>query len=326
MYGSMAAITIGLEELFENVVFNCPCDGHFAYGLVFLWAPAVLLFLSGILLDRTLWRYPKTNDKEESQTPVYLYFKILFGTLDVFIRAGIAPVAWLVVSFLQQQYYTCAYFGPPFDRAARVTKTSDKCYPKLGTRSEKLEDIYKTRSQMAGWTLMMIAVSIVFTSICIRRCIKKRNHIRLPSLEYYRHVEAKEALEQFHAKAKELAKEKAKREIYNLFKNVASKDIDARLKDVGARVEKKYEQFFVIPPESPSYGSPEITAGDPPQFPTPPSIPPELLSDGFDVESFEEHHSARVVGLQFPSQTYSAPQNPKQLARIRLWKDSYDAS
>ena len=326
MYGSMAAATIGLEELVECVVFNCPCEGNFAYGLAFQWAPALLLFLPGILLDKTLWRkYPREKDKaKKDKTKLSRrYYKTLFTTLDVFIRASIAPVAWLVLSFLQQQYYTCAYFGPPVDRVGTVTNATDKCQFKLGARSKQLEEHYQTRSQIAGWSLMLIATSVLFSSICFRRCVKREKHLRMPSLEYYRHVEAKEALEQFHTKAKELAKEKAKREVHNLFKSVASRDIDSRVKDVGTRVEEKYHQFFAIPPESPSYGSPENTPGDPPQFPSTAEIPPELLADESEVRRFEVHNS--VVGVQFSSQTaYSASKNPRQVTRIRLRQDSVD--
>ena len=267
MYGSMAAITIGFEELSESVVFNCPCEGHYAYGLAFLWAPAVLLFLPGILLDRTLWRHPRNNTREKSQATVGRYFKTLLESLGVFIRAGIPLVVWLVVSFLQQQYYTCAYFGPPLESAAPVTNTSDKCYPKLGIRSTELEQSYKTHSQIAGWLLMLIAVSILFTSICIHRCVKKGKHLRLPSLEYYRHVEAKEALEQFHTKAKELAKQNAVKNIELLFQCNSNKDFDVQIQEVSKTVSCKYSMFFVIPPESPAYETPAINVDNPPQFP-----------------------------------------------------------
>ncbi|KAJ7355128.1 Family with sequence similarity 26, member E [Desmophyllum pertusum] len=206
LYGSMAVLTIGLEELIESVVFNCPCEGHFAYGLAFLWAPALLLFLAGILVDRDLWKLSRISNKEKTQTPAYRYVKTLLATLHVFIRAGIAPVAWLVLSFLQQQYYTCAYFGPLLTSDVTESNTTDKCHFKLGSRSRELEESYKTYSQIVGWSLMLIAVSVLFASVCIRRCIRKAKHLTIPSLEYYRHVEAKEALAHFHATAKEIAK------------------------------------------------------------------------------------------------------------------------
>ena len=247
-YGSVAAITVVLEEVSECVIFRCPCEGHFAYGMAFLWVPALLLFFPGILLDSSLWKHPKQTTEKNNLR----YFTTLVDTLKVFKRASIAPVAWLVLSFLQQQYYVCAYFGPSLESTAATTNTSDKCYFTLGARSKQLEESYKARSQIAGLSLMLTAMIILFISICIQRCIRKGQDLRLPCHEYYRHVAAKEALEQFRAKAKEFAKNKAKKEIDNLFKIAESKDLDSAIKYVVARVAKKFGQFFVDSPESPA--------------------------------------------------------------------------
>ena len=247
-YGSMAALTIVLEELFECVVFCCPCEGHIAYGLAFLWFPALLLFLPGILLEGRLGR--RKADEDSPQTPTHRYLETLFDTLEAFIRASIAPVAWLVLSFMQQQYYTCAYFGPPLESTAATTNTSDKCYFSLGARSKQLEERYKTRSQIIGWWLMVIAMVILFTSICIRRCIKKGKCLRLPSVICYRHVVAKEALEQFHTKAKELAKQKAKEDVESFFQSANNRDYDACIDEVSKKLHDKYREFFFISPDT----------------------------------------------------------------------------
>ena len=66
---------------------------------------------------------------------------------------------------------------------------------------------------------MLTTFLILFVSVSIRRCIRRTQHLRLPNIEYYYHVEAKEALEKFHAKAQEMVKENANREICKLFEN-----------------------------------------------------------------------------------------------------------
>ena len=120
---------------------------------------------------------------------------------------------------------------------------------------------------MAGWSLMLMALLILFTSICIRRCTTKGKRLKLPSLEYYRHVGAKEALEQFNSKAKELAKENAAETIALLFHKADKGDLDACIEEVSKKVICKYGMFFVIPPESPTYETPVIFMDNPPQFP-----------------------------------------------------------
>ncbi len=267
----MSALTIGLEELIESVVFKCPCEGHFAYGLAFLWAPAFLLFLAGILIDRDLWKITRIKNKNKSKPPARRYLKAFLATPYIFINAGIAPAAWLVLSFLQQHYYTCAYFGPPLDSDVIVSNTTDKCHVILGLRSRELEESYKARSQITGWSLMVMAVCILLTSVCIRRFIQREKELKMPSLEYYRHKEAEEALKQFHAAAKELAKKSAKENVEKLFQTAdPTKASDARIEAVSDEVNSKYGMFFVIPsPESPGFTAQEVVARPPgpPQFP-----------------------------------------------------------
>ena len=321
MYGSIAAVTVGVEGFFESIVFNCPCEGYFTYGLAFLWAPALFLFLAGILLDRNLWRLrPRRDQEKKKKTFARRYFKTLIRTLDVLVRASIAPVAWLVFSFLQQQYYTCAYFGPPLgSREDIMWNKTHKCHFEAGSRTKLLEENFKTRSQIAGWSLLLIAMSVLFTSVCIRRCIQKGRHLQIPSLEYYHHVEAKAALEHFHAKAKELAKKEAKKEIHFLFVKAENKDFFSCIQDVGKEIENKYGPFFEIPPESPSYATPVKTTQDLPNTPTSPVASRPLLSQRTDTaDSLETQESICVDDTQQSEQMLKAPENTSGLARVKL--------
>lgn len=325
MYFSMTALTMGVQEIVDEVVFNCPCQRHFAYGQAFLWGPAFLLFFPGILLDKTSWprtRPRKSNVEKPRSRLLHYYFKLVFAIFHAMTRASIAPVVWLVLSFLQQKYYTCAYFGPPLKRISTTINATDRCHFKLGIRSKEIEESYKTRSQIAGWTLLLVFMFVLFTSVCIRRCVEKKRYLRIPSPEYYHHVEAKEAIEQYHSIAKKLARERAKKGIRNFFEKVLSKDIDFRLKDVGARIQERYHRFFVIPPESPSYRSPQGTLDEPHWFNslTQTGMSPELVSDESEERSFEFHHSSSYVDVQLSSQ------NPRELTRIRLRQDSIDMS
>jgi len=329
VYGSIAALTVGLEGFFGSIVFNCPCKGHFAYGLAFLWAPALFLFLAGILLDRNLWRSRPRRDQERKRTAfARRYFKGLIWTLDVLVRASIAPVAWLVFSFLQQQYYTCAYFGPPLGSEVIMWNKTHECNFHVGSRTKLLEESFKTRSQVAGWSLMLIAMSVFFTSACIRRCIQKGRHLQIPSLEYYHHVEAKAALEHFHAKAKELAKREAKKEIHFLFVKAENKDFMSCIQDVGEEIETKYGPFLQIPPESPSYTPPVSATQDLPHFPPTSPISRPLISDGTDImSSLETQQSICVDGAQCSLQMLEASKNASGLARVKLHRqDAFNTS
>ena len=51
-------VTIGFEELSKFLFFTCPCDRekHRLYGLLFIFAPAFLLWIIGMMAQERLWR------------------------------------------------------------------------------------------------------------------------------------------------------------------------------------------------------------------------------------------------------------------------------
>ena len=293
-YGSMAALTIGLEEIIERVVFNCPCEGYYPYGLAFLWAPTSLLFLAGILVDRDLWKLARIKKKNKTQSAGRWYLKVFLVAPYIFINAGIAPVAWRVISFLQQQYYTCAYFGPPLDSEVALGNTTDKCPVTLNFRTRELGESYKTRSQLIGWSLMLMAVFILFTSVCIRRCLRKRKELKMPSLEYYQYIEAETALKEFHTIAIECAKKNAKENVEKSFQDAKIKRFDSRIRTVANDVVQKYGMYFVIPsPESPAVSATEAIR------PAPQSLSLQLPHCGFQVT--DGPPTAKRNGVESPS-------------------------
>ena len=252
IYVSTAAITIGVEELFGNLIFSCPCNGHLVYGLAFLFAPAFLLFLPGVLLQKKVGTYQRTLEANETHSRTHRYVKVVSMAFDLFLKASVAPIFWLVLSLLKQQYYTCAFFGPSLKNKA--FNTSENCF-KLESRSKELEEDYRAHSQIIGWALLLIALLVAIIKICISRCAFEGKRLELPSLDYYRHVEAKEALETFHLKAKQIAKQNAVKTIDIFFGCSSNKEIDTCIEEVSKLVQKKYSMFFVIPPESPNYES-----------------------------------------------------------------------
>ncbi|XP_067024339.1 calcium homeostasis modulator protein 6-like [Acropora muricata] len=280
IYVSTAAITIGAEELFGSLIFSCPCNGHLVYGLAFLFAPAFLLFLPGVLLQKKAWTYQRTLEANETHTRTQRYVKVASMAFDLFLKASVAPIFWLVLSLLKQQYYTCAFFGPSLENKA-FANTSDHCF-KLESRSKELEENYRAHSQIIGWALLLIALLVAFIKICISRCAFEGKRLELPSPDYYRHVEAKTALETFHLKAKEIAKQNAVKTIDFFFDSSSNKEIDTCIEEVSKLVQKKYGMFFVIPPENPNYESSPDQGASVEQF-------QKLLSEVDGVEGKREH-------------------------------------
>ena len=314
IYVSTAAITFGLEELFGSLIFSCPCDGHLVYGLAFLFAPAFLLFIPGVLLQRKLWTYQGTLDAYETHTRTRHYVKVLSIAFDLFVKASIAPISWLVLSLLKQQYFTCAFFGPSLENKA-FANTSDNCL-NLESRSEELEENYKARSQVTGLALLLIASLLVFIKICICKCAFDGKRLQLPGLDYYRHVEAKEALKKFHLKAKEIAKQNAETTIDFFFDSSSNKEVDTCIEEVSNLVQKKYSMFFVIPPESPNYES------QPDQVTTLEQVQRSLLSEEDGVGEKREH-CIEMERLDHPKQSHVALETPDHIHEEHIEAKSY---
>jgi len=75
MYVSIAAITMGVQELFESVVFSCPCEGHFAYGMTFLFLPALILFFAW---NSSRWHVLDPYKKEKTSNTSPSLFRSIF--------------------------------------------------------------------------------------------------------------------------------------------------------------------------------------------------------------------------------------------------------
>ena len=128
-----------------------------------------------------------------------------------------------------------------------------------------MEESYKTDSQIAGWSLMIIFVLVLVISICISQGMKKGKRLKIPSPEYYRHVEAQEAVEQYHAIALERVKEQAKMVIENFFPEMERHtDVYSYLETVGDKVRNKYYKYLGIPPNEQQSTPDDLTEEDGP--------------------------------------------------------------
>uniref|UniRef100_A0A8B9T4L8 Calcium homeostasis modulator family member 2 n=1 Tax=Anas platyrhynchos TaxID=8839 RepID=A0A8B9T4L8_ANAPL len=99
--GLVALGTVGSEELFSVVAFNCPCSParNYIYGLAAIGVPALALFLIGVIWNNHTWNLVaechKRGTKNFSTAATFLLFGSIMG------RAAVAPVTWSVISLLR---------------------------------------------------------------------------------------------------------------------------------------------------------------------------------------------------------------------------------
>ncbi|XP_005043893.2 PREDICTED: protein FAM26F-like [Ficedula albicollis] len=91
-YSTVSLATVGIEQIFSSVVFQCPCNSaseNMLYGLSFLLAPAFILLLIGYMVNAKMWLLL-------TAAIMTLFFLKLFGWLLI---AAIMTVALISTCF-----------------------------------------------------------------------------------------------------------------------------------------------------------------------------------------------------------------------------------
>uniref|UniRef100_UPI00398EEDEF calcium homeostasis modulator protein 6-like n=1 Tax=Pristiophorus japonicus TaxID=55135 RepID=UPI00398EEDEF len=234
-YGFLALATAGGEQLFSVVVFSCPCNsGNFAYSMVFLLVPALVLFLLGYFISNRTWKLCTGCCINQAK----LYSKrILCRGIKIFVQitvgALVAPITWISVALLNGTFYECGMSGYyEYFLKTTCTNKSKDCFPNLfklpcGRTSLPLstqEDILFTlraHSQVIGWSLIAAIVVFALACTCIVRCCSPVSFLQLQFWKTYKEKEN----ELFEQKSAEHAKELAARNLKCFFESVGPKEI-----------------------------------------------------------------------------------------------------
>ncbi|XP_019375603.1 PREDICTED: protein FAM26E isoform X1 [Gavialis gangeticus] len=209
-YSFMALLTVGSERAFSVVAFKCPCSSeNFTYGLVFLFAPALVLLVIGYFLNSRTWKlftgcflnprkiFPKGNSCR---------FFYVFGQIT--LHALIAPVMWLSVALLNGTFYECAMSGlqnPGYLNVLCKNK-SVKCWEELYkvvcgkttmsfAESEELKLTLQAQSQILGWFVIVATALLSLLTTCCASCQSKISHLQMKFWRIYIEKE-KEQLDQ----------------------------------------------------------------------------------------------------------------------------------
>ena len=153
----VAASTYGLERLLNAKAFNCPEKRYQQYGFAFLFAPVVILFCVNLLVIGEIW-------KLSSRMYVKRYRRrgdCVARVLPSLLKASVGPAVWLIVAFLEEDYYICAKLGP-------VTTSSKET-------SEQAIVECKSQSHVLAWTVLVGLVILGTAMIVWMKCFLKDN-------------------------------------------------------------------------------------------------------------------------------------------------------
>uniref|UniRef100_A0A8D0GEZ8 Calcium homeostasis modulator family member 5 n=1 Tax=Sphenodon punctatus TaxID=8508 RepID=A0A8D0GEZ8_SPHPU len=224
-YSFMALLTVGSERLFSVIAFKCPCsNANFAYGLVFLFSPAMLLLVIGYFMNSRTWKlftgccvnprkiFPKGNSCR---------FFYVFGQIT--LNALIAPVMWLSVALLNGTFYECAMSGlkNPGYLKMLCSNKSVTCWKELNkvacgkttmpsSESEELKRTLQAESQVLGWCVIVVTALLSLLISCCASCQSKISHLQMKFWRIYIKQEREQLEQLFQVHATKLSERNLK--------------------------------------------------------------------------------------------------------------------
>ena len=88
--GFIVIVTIGFEELSKFLFFTCPCERPWnkTYGLLFMFGPAFLLWLVGILAQEGIFHVIFCQLKLTVGSFLFCQLKLTVGSFPVEVMTG----------------------------------------------------------------------------------------------------------------------------------------------------------------------------------------------------------------------------------------------
>lgn len=224
-YGAVSLLTAGSERIFSVVVFECPCNSwNLLYGAVFLWVPALVLFLLGLLLNSRSGRMltgccaPGRPSLCCRGNRVWRCLQVLWLAVA---QATVAPVTWISVALLGGHFYACAASGSTIVQNYMCEGKESECLKLVlqapcGGSSQEMTDMLKNlkaQSQVMGWILISCVMILTLLCTCITRC---RSPVSVLHLRFWKMYLDKEQ-QLFEVKAKEHAAKLAERNLNCFF-------------------------------------------------------------------------------------------------------------
>ncbi|NXS78046.1 CAHM6 protein, partial [Erpornis zantholeuca] len=221
-YSTLSLLTAASEHIFSTVVFKCPCNsGNMVYGSFFLLVPAFILLLISYMVDARAWRQLTgfcSRKKECCPSGTRAHFYKVLAPMTA--KASVAPLTWIAVALLRANLYECAASGSSWmeEFLCKDNKTACQelfkipCEEKLSAERLSKRLRLQTQSQLIGWAVISIIITMALISKCVSRCCSS---VSYPQLRLQQSYSEKE-MEVFEIKVKEYATKLAERNT-NLF-------------------------------------------------------------------------------------------------------------
>ncbi|XP_076810247.1 calcium homeostasis modulator protein 6-like [Clavelina lepadiformis] len=191
-------LTGAAQQTIDVTAFKCPCinrselnagETNFWYGLAYLFAPAIVLFLVGILISADLWKWLTGCCTRECNVE-HFTTGFRFCTKGLVV-ALLSPSAWISISLLDGDSLACALTRLPY----RLVEKNQTCADMLELQPTDDYNDNKHLSQTVGWILITLLSFIATVVYTVSQCCSHRTYYQSMYHRRYREIE-KEAIEE----------------------------------------------------------------------------------------------------------------------------------
>ena len=152
----LSGSVVAINAKIKSDLFDCPVENHQLYGYVYLIAPCVILYFVNLLVVANKLNphgfLQTIKEKLQKETKFTVFRDVILPSVS---RAFAAPLAWLIVSFAQGDYYICATVGPGPEKRYNLNEDEKQ---DLAVRIAAS----KSTSQIVAWFLLGVAVLWTF--------------------------------------------------------------------------------------------------------------------------------------------------------------------
>nr|XP_013031150.2 calcium homeostasis modulator protein 6 [Anser cygnoides] len=221
-YSIVSLLTAASEYIFSSVVFKCPCNSwNTVYGCVFLLVPAFVLFLLGYMINARVWLLVTGRCSPENQCSCDSCGNFRKVLMPVTASTLMAPFTWIAVALLSASFYECAASRSSFIGklvCRDIEKPGNASLEKIPCDKELFKEIgefcsLQAQSQIAGWLLIAIIMTLALIATCFSRCFSPVSYFQLKFWKIY----LKKEREVFEIKAKDHAAKLAERNVHFFF-------------------------------------------------------------------------------------------------------------
>ena len=230
-------VVLGLKQLVNKAVFECPECHYTLHSLLFIIVPAVGLLCLALMISRSFWKmatgscflskYRRGNTWKRSRHFVYL--------------CSLPPVAWLFLVFLDKKYYVCSKLGPVEVRLRQEEILSAYSEKYFSEKPVMLSEFHSAETESQIIAFLLLAAIIVFATIVIsvdRCCTKAVSSIA--NQEDYAHHMAEEQIRLFNSKIKQLAHKAAKEQVEAAFEESESEGEADKIRLISEVIERDF--------------------------------------------------------------------------------------